>query len=1073
MMWILLFVMLGSEPGPQDLADNNRGVGLMGSFEYEAAAEVFGKLVDRHPKQPVFLTNLAIATLNRQGDGDEARAMALLDRVLAEDPEDARANYCRGLLLIYAGREDEAMPHFEKVIERDPRDAFAHYQVAQILARRSEGARALELYRRSIRLDPYFQSAYYGAFRALQQQGKRQEARNMVKQFQRLKNNPRGYAFEFKYTRMGPKAMVETLDLETPLIERPEGPLFNAPIAWLSGKAPEHASISVCDFDHDGDPDVFIPGLLDGKNAVLINDKGAYRNDPKHPLASVTGVNGILWGDTDNDGLTDAYLLRKGPNALWRQTAEGWQDITAQAGVGGQGDSVDGAMVDADHDGDLDLLVVHRDGPTELFNNNRDGSWRPLAAEFGLAGDGKPARNAALGDLDGDRDVDLIVLKENTPHEVFINDRLWEYRAGEGFDAFRKEAAVACITADLDSNGELDILTQTPAGVLRVWKRNSENQWAATDLATGTKPAASPRLGVIDADGDGRWEIVFNHPKGWTVITSEGKKLFEADGKEPAALAPLTTADIGAGPGLLEVDRAGALRFHAPGKGRYPFIVLGFSGKQDQTGGMRSNASGIGTEVAVRVGSSWTMASGFPAFNDPGQSLQPLSLGLAGRPRVDFVAMTWSDGVFQTEQALEAGKQHGITEAQRQLASCPVMFAWDGKRFRFISDVLGVGGIGFATGRGTYAAPRPFERFLMPQDALAPKDGRFKIKIGEPMEEVCYLDRAALIAWDIPEGRQIALDERMHLEGPPPSGKPLFYRNEHLPVAATDAHGNSILERLAEADHRAQEIGPLDTRFLGLLAEDLVTELVFEKPLDQIRGQVALMIDGWVEYPYSQTMFAAWQAGAAYRAPKLEARDPQGRLHVIMPAMGYPAGMPRRMTVPLPPLPEGTVALRITTNLQVYWDRISVIETEPCPDAVRRELPLVAAELTRPGFAKRTNGPQMLPQYDYSKRDTFWDTRHMEGAYTRFGNVLPLVSKGDHVLAVFGPGEEVQLDFKADLPPPAPGFTRRYVLDLAGWCKDMDLYTLTGETVAPLPGKRDSEQEKLQRRFNTRYRAGF
>ena len=59
------------------------------------------------------------------------------------------------------------------------------------------------------------------------------------------------------------------------------------------------------------------------------------------------------------------------------------------------------------------------------------------------------------------------------------------------------------------------------------------------------------------------------------------------------------------------------------------------------------------------------------------------------------------------------------------------------------------------------------------------------------------------------------------------------------------------------------------------------------------------MIDGWVEYPYAQTVFAAWQAGAPYPAPTLEARDGDGRWHVVAREFGYPAGMPRRMTLPL------------------------------------------------------------------------------------------------------------------------------------------------------------------------------
>lgn len=253
-----------------------------------------------------------------------------------------------------------------------------------------------------------------------------------------------------------------------------------------------------------------------------------------------------------------------------------------------------------------------------------------------------------------------------------------------------------------------------------------------------------------------------------------------------------------------------------------------------------------------------------------------------------------------------------------------------------------------------------------------------------------------------------------------------------------------------------------------------------------------LIIDGWVEYPYSQTMFSAWQAGAEYRAPTVEALGADGTWVVVLEQFGYPAGMPRQMSVPLDNLPKGTSQLRITTNQEIYFDRIVVAWSEPQPDqVVRRELPMNHARLIQSGFALRTTGDQMQPHYDYDRRTPYWDTRYQRGNYTQLGEMSDLVRKHDDALAIFGPGEEIHMEFSADLPDvpftlgadvsgPGEGgrWTRVFVLEFNGWCKDMDLFTKDGETIEPFPESEllspagRTERDRLHGLFNTRYQSG-
>jgi hypothetical protein len=363
---------------------------------------------------------------------------------------------------------------------------------------------------------------------------------------------------------------------------------------------------------------------------------------------------------------------------------------------------------------------------------------------------------------------------------------------------------------------------------------------------------------------------------------------------------------------------------------------------------------------------------------------------------------------------------------------------------------------------------------MFPQGLLKERDGRMKIKLTEPMEEIAYIDAVRLKAYDLPPGWNMTLDERMGILGPAPTGEPRFYKDVILPEKAVNDRQEDVTHTITARDLEAAPPGELDFRFIGLLQKDHVLTVTFAQALDGFQGQPVLIADGWVEYPYSQTNFAAWQANASYRAATIEALDSNGNWVKVLDQFGYPAGMPRQMSVPLAGLPRGTRQLRITTNQEIYWDRLAVAFVQPRSQAEAKELELAAAELELIGFPHRIHLPQRLPGYDYTHRAPLWDTRFLEGFYTRFGAIGDLVQKKDNALAIFGAGESIHLEFDSLPEPPPKGWIRVYVLETDGWCKDMDFYTNTGQTVEPLPsdGKRSNHAEQLHKIYNTRYLAG-
>ena len=1077
---------------PELIAANNRGVGLMEQYKYNEARKAFQALVDRQPAWHDVRVNLAIAVLNETQKG--AEAVPILEAVLAAEKDHVAATYCLGLSLFHANRTPEALVHFRRSVEQNPRDAFAAYFVARCIEH-DKPQEATTWYQKALELEPYFKSAHYRCWDLLRQDKKYKKAGKHMEEFSLLRQHPLSVGFEYKYTLMGPLA--EAIRVGLPAAEQPpaKGLVLAAPRLLPGGDrlaVPASASLTSCDINADGRQDLFVTGAVTGRNAVLIGqDGGSFTHDDQHPLAAIRDVRAALWGDFDNDGLVDVYLCCAGPNQLWRQSEPGkWQDVTGSTkSAAGDDETVDGVCLDLDHDADLDLLLIGRSGPARLLNNNRDGTFQDISQKTGVDRKGQATQSAVVADFDGDRDLDILLLgtagKEKTANTLLWNDREWRYHADEQLGELAGAAIRGAVAGDANADGLVELYAVEATKVVR-WQRAVDGRWSRQTLSTPEPLAisgtvASVQLALADVTGDGSLDLLVG-THGWSawqlprdVAGTALKPLTDSGEHDPLAGWTMMLLEHARGPSVVGATVDGAPVVWNAGPGRYPFLSISLSGKKKGSFRERSNASGLGNQLRARIGGHTVHAASLPACNGPGQNLQPVSVGLGRAQAADYVKIIWSEGVTQGQLDLVAGTCHQIVEEDRMPTSCPVLFVWDGQKYRFVSDLLAVGGLGYLVEPGTYAPPDPTENFLLPAGMAGVAGGRYRLKLTEPMPELTYLDRAGLTAWDLPPGWQMTLDERLATASPDPSGRPVFFQNTQSPHRVTNDRGQDVTDQVATVDHRAAEVGPLDRRFLGRLVKEHVLVLEFEEPLDAGPGRPVLVADGWVEFPFSQTAFSAWQAGASLDPPTLEARDAQGRWIVVAPTFGYPGGMPRQMALPLSSLPRGTRALRLRTNLEIYWDRLTVVRAEACPSAVRRSLGLVEADLRESGFMDRQVKEQFRPHFDYGQRAAHPEIIDPEGFYTRFGVVNELVETTDDAVAIFGPGEEIHLEFMAPKEAVTEGWTRRLVLETVGWCKDMDLYTGDGATVGPLPstGAPNALRDRLHRRYNTRYQRGW
>ncbi len=1043
-----------AEYSAQAISLNNQGVGEMGRFDYAKATNTFEKLVAENKSWVLAQQNLAIALLNRQNPEDEEKSITIAQNLLIKNPNNLVAHYIIAILKFNQGLCDQALPHFESIIKADKNDAYAYYFAGQCHLQKGEAQLALDLYQQAIKADGYLRSAYYGSFMAAQRLSQTNKAEQMLHAYQKLASNPKARLAEIKYTRMGPKANVRALTVMNKIsILASKPPYFKKPL--LINGIKNIQQFGIVNLHQTHQPQLY---------TVEENTLNIYDNftSQLHKLDSFTthldkGNHLLAWGDINNDGNIDVYVTGV-LDQLFIQSANVFEAVDMSA-FGLKGLSSKAVrVIDADHDGDLDLLLLSQSGQFEIWNNNLNNTFTALSNSTALPTD-DGYEKIVIQDIDADRDVDVVLLK-NHQFTVLFNDRMWDY---ESLNSSNYKSKINNIfIADNNINGLPELnLTFADKSILSIEFNHETKKFKEMASFKGIN---GELIHQLDVNGDAFSEFITHNSQGLEIYDTQGSSVEYINLDNIEAIKLLNTTQ---GPELLAL-KDNKLYYIASSENRMPYVLLDFSGKQDDANSVRSNYSGIGTHVVLHNELFYAIADTFQNGTGVDQDYQAISMATGKKNPLDFIEIEWSDGVYQTELSLELNGYHRITETQRQLSSCPVIFAWNHGKYEFISDVLGVAGIGFATGRHEYGNPRPWENYLLSADQLQSENGYFKLQFTEPMEESAYLDALQIEVVDVPKSWSMVLDERMGISEPKVTGQALYYQSIIKPEHVYNLQGDDVTKFALNTDKKAIEILNKDHRFLGLVDEQVIT-MEFEQGL---KGNYQFIFNGWVEYGYSQTMFAAWQAGQIAHAPTLEYQV-DGEWKVLLKEFGYPAGMPRNASVPVT-IPEETHKLRLRTNMEIYFDQLGLAKLGNPQTLTHHKVILHKAELKQLGFPQRKNNHQRVPNYDYYQIQPFWDTRYMEGAYTQLGNVTELVEYQDNALAIIGAGEGIEITFKDDLPKLNMGDTRYFILKFKGWAKDMDILTKQGETLAPIPtnGVVSHRAKELNKKYNTRYKAG-
>lgn len=1119
-----------------------RAVSFVEALDFEAAIETWQQVLTVAPNWTTARINLGIATLN-SSNGEEA-AMQILRDSLESDPSNPWANFSLGILETRAGLPESALARYQVVLASAPDDADALTRSAMLQRDAGQLDLALESLQRATQSNPLLLPAWSELSAVLGQLDRAQASEEAWARFEELKSNGLGQERVISYGKMGPYAeVIQDFDLPRPewsvqpldlrfaelSPERVDSVLHGgsgtgAFESWVkAGAKAEQVSggVVTCDLNYDGEQDLILANSGSGPDLFALLGQAGRLRDASSELgfdSEAAETICLAVADFDGDAALDLFLGRASTDRLATRDFEDF-DGPFDFEFEGPGDAKEptysAAIADLDQDGDLDLALGRQSG-LALYRWAGEALERMPDADVPKVGG--PLLSVLTADMDGDGDLDLIT---GTPKPAaWINDRLWGF-APTDFSVAGTEPIASISIADLNADGLCDWLCSSPNST-RLLLAGRDGGFVR-DRGFESMAAQAGGLGasVFDADRDGDLDclllgetpqILLRDSNGeWSFAAAREEALDGDPSNQASALGLWTDAQPNLrGHVLFDLEGDGDLDLCVLRNGSTPLLYENLSDTASRPGdwisilpqgvseggSARALSLGIGARVEITAGfTRWVGYSGLGG-GFAGAAPAEVHAVIAGEERAGRVRILWADGVAQNELDLAGGRLHRIEQHQETASSCPLIFAWTGAAFSYITDCLGGGGLGYLVQPGEFGTPDANETVAL-GSRLTPRDGAYEIRLAEPMEEATFLDRARLLSVNHPHGTEVWPEERFATSAPAASGRPLLLRtgervfpkravSQELPAAEQKfereryqalAEGPTAASpfrddrsRLLHIDRDAAGPFALHRRLLGF-ASLWSTEFEFELT-PELRRAVAnqqpvhLYIYGWVEYPYSRLNYAAWQEGIAMEPWTLEARadDAQGQgssspgeWTPVLHQFGYPAGKPRMMTLDLAPhwdpLVRGdSVNFRLRSNLEVYLDQafLAADISASTPGFEIEHLQAEQAEVAWLGFPREYSPDGKHPRlFDYANRNHSSDFKTLAGVYTAFGPALELINAFDDRFAVFGRGEEIRLRFPLEAQP-APE-QRTWLLQLEGYCKDMCPQTAHPATLAPLP----------------------
>jgi hypothetical protein len=431
--------------------------------------------------------------------------------------------------------------------------------------------------------------------------------------------------------------------------------------------------VAVGDFNNDGFPDVFI---------TCVGQSRLFRNTGKGTFVDATKASGLdvrmafstsaMWVDIDRDGLLDLFVCNyvkwtaehdvfcsldgkqksyctpeayRGETCwLFRNRGNGtFEDVTATCGIfDSSSKSLGVALLDDDQDGWPDLFVANDTQPNKLYRNLRNGRFKDVALQAGVAlsDDGKARAGMGVDAADFDNSGRAGLAVTN-----FDNEMIGLYRSqGKGLyqDVARRAGigtpslnrlGFGCVFADLDLDGNIDLVVA-----------NGHIDETVRNIRGNVGYAQAPLLFLNQ--GNAAFREVSGSVGGAFVQPRVGRGLAAGDFDRDGDVDLLMTTNNGPAVLFRNDQKSGnrSLRLR----------LIGTTSNRDAIGAaVRIFHGGTSQSRMVKSGSSYLS-----------QSELPLTFGVGKRDRVDRVVITWPNGRTDEFKDVATGKAYDCVEGK-------------------------------------------------------------------------------------------------------------------------------------------------------------------------------------------------------------------------------------------------------------------------------------------------------------------------------------------------------------------------------------------------------------------------